>query len=268
MRRCALVLPPRGLVPPLGPFLRRKALVVTCSDPETWPRVRRRWPSPRRAKTPPVPVVPEPLVCSRATPAWENRRNGRRIGVTATVCAVLVGAAALPATAYSAAAPPPSGRQVAPSGTYTFDYTGTPQTLAGVPAGAIVTVTADGAGGGSCFAGTGGTGARVTTTLRTASVTTYTIRVGGTGQRCIFGPEGGFNGGGSSGGGSGGPRGSSGGGASSVTAGTTLQVVAGGGGGSGGGVAAAVRAGAADSRTVGPEAPEPARPPARAVAAV
>ncbi|MFG2846757.1 hypothetical protein ACGF12_26825 [Kitasatospora sp. NPDC048296] len=142
----------------------------------------------------------------------------------------------------------PATAQVQARGTdpsVTFGFTGTPQTLA-VPANAVVTITADGAGGADnagtpCgFTGSGGTGARVVTTLPVTSVpTTYTVNVGGTGTAgCNGTGTGGYNGG-APGGTSSQPtgqfrRGSGGGGASSVSTGTDLLVVAGGGGADGG----------------------------------
>jgi hypothetical protein len=70
----------------------------------------------------------------------------------------------------------------------------------------FVTITADGAGGADntgtpcSVTGTGGTGARVVTTLpQTAAPTTFTINVGGTGGKGCNGTgtpgAGGFNGG-------------------------------------------------------------------------
>ncbi|MFJ9840273.1 hypothetical protein ACIRYZ_07365 [Kitasatospora sp. NPDC101155] len=142
----------------------------------------------------------------------------------------------------------PAAAQVQARGTdpsVTFGFTGTPQTLA-VPANAVVTITADGAGGADntgtvCgFTGSGGTGARVVTTLPvTSAPTTYTVNVGGTGTAgCNGTGAGGYNGG-APGGTSSQPtgqfrRGSGGGGASSVSTGTDLLVVAGGGGADGG----------------------------------
>ncbi|SFE96660.1 DUF11 domain-containing protein [Streptomyces mirabilis] len=112
----------------------------------------------------------------------------------------------------------------------------------------FVTITADGAGGADntgtpcSVTGTGGTGARVVTTLpQTAAPTTFTINVGGTGGKGCNGTgtpgAGGFNGGA--------PGGSypltgfhfegpGGGGASSISTGGSLLVVAGGGGAAGG----------------------------------
>ncbi|MFJ8442727.1 hypothetical protein [Kitasatospora griseola] len=143
----------------------------------------------------------------------------------------------MPATA------PLQARAADPS--FTFGFTGTPQTLT-VPANAVVTITADGAGGAdntgtACgFTGSGGTGAHVVTTLpATGAPTVYTVNVGGTGSAgCNGTGVGGYNGG-APGGTSSNPtgqfrRGSGGGGASSVSTGTGLLVVAGGGGADGG----------------------------------
>ncbi|MFJ6016886.1 hypothetical protein [Streptomyces sp. NPDC092952] len=129
----------------------------------------------------------------------------------------------------------------------TFTFTGAPQTLT-VPAGAVVTITADGAGGADntgtpcTVTGAGGTGSKVVTTLpQTTAPTTFTINVGGTGGTGCNGTgtpgAGGFNGGA--------PGGSfplsgfhfegpGGGGASSVSTGGSLLLVAGGGGAAGG----------------------------------
>ncbi|MEU9482024.1 hypothetical protein [Streptomyces sp. NPDC048191] len=150
-----------------------------------------------------------------------------------------VSAAAAPVTATSAQA-----RAAAPS--QTFFFTGAPQTYS-VPAGAVVTIIADGAGGAdntgtTCLPmpGVGGSGARVTTVVQTTTPTTYTVNVGGTGGKGCNGSEtggaGGFNGGAPGGnaffrGG----EGPGGGGASSVSMGGSLLVVAGGGGAAGGG---------------------------------
>ncbi|MFC5643180.1 Ig-like domain repeat protein [Kitasatospora cinereorecta] len=139
---------------------------------------------------------------------------------------------------------PAQARAADPS--FTFSYTGASQSLT-IPANAVVTITADGAGGAdnsgtACsVTGTGGTGARVVTTLpQTTSPMTVTINVGGTGGKGCNGSgtggTGGFNGG-APGGGI--PvlnfraEGPGGGGASSVSAGSFL-VVAGGGGAAGG----------------------------------
>ncbi|GAA3016153.1 hypothetical protein GCM10010519_52780 [Streptomyces lactacystinicus] len=70
---------------------------------------------------------------------------------------------------------------------FTFGFTGAPQSLT-IPAQAVVTITADGAGGAdntgtSCsVTGTGGTGARVVTTLpqTTAPTTVTAFRTAGT----------------------------------------------------------------------------------------
>ncbi|MFG2916871.1 Ig-like domain repeat protein [Kitasatospora sp. NPDC048298] len=130
---------------------------------------------------------------------------------------------------------------------FTFSFTGAPQSLT-VPANAVVTITADGAGGADntgtpcSVTGAGGTGARVVTTLpKTTVPMTFTIDVGGTGGKGCngngTGGAGGFNGGAP-----GGTypasgfqyEGAGGGGASSVSAGGSLLVVAGGGGAAGG----------------------------------
>ncbi|MER8105173.1 hypothetical protein [Kitasatospora sp. NPDC094016] len=155
----------------------------------------------------------------------------------------LLAATAPPVAATPAGAAPLRAQRADPSQTFTF--TGASQTLT-VPAGAVVTITADGAGGAdntgtACgFTGAGGTGAHVVTTLPTTSApTTYTINVGGTGTAgCNGTGAGGYNGG-APGGTSSNPtgqfrRGSGGGGASSVSTGTALLVVAGGGGADGG----------------------------------
>lgn len=154
------------------------------------------------------------------------------------VGALMSGAGLLPpAVAAPAAAPV----------TKTFTVTGTSEEYT-VPAGALVTITADGAGGADsadsalCYAITpsvvGGTGARVVTTLpATTAVTTYVVGVGGTGKKGCPGP-GGLTGGVRSGGDGGEGQsmigGAGGGGASSVSAAGALLVVAGGGGGGGG----------------------------------
>lgn len=164
--------------------------------------------------------------------------------------ALLSGMALLAATAGPVAAAPVGvvpvrAHRADPSQTFTF--TGAAQSLT-VPAGAVVTITADGAGGADntgtpcSVTGTGGTGARVVTTLpRTTVPTTFTIDVGGTGGKGCNGSgtggAGGFNGGAP-----GGTfpatgfqfEGPGGGGASSVSAGGALLVVAGGGGAAGG----------------------------------
>ncbi|WBP86319.1 hypothetical protein [Kitasatospora cathayae] len=125
----------------------------------------------------------------------------------------------------------------------TFDYTGASESYT-VPVGAVVTITADGAGGGDLtgcsvfFGNPGGTGGRVVTTLPVATVsTTYTINVGGAGGKdCGSTAAGGYNGGGA-GGKDVGDRdsGAGGGGASSVSVNGGLLVVGGGGGGAGNG---------------------------------
>ncbi|MFB7919177.1 hypothetical protein [Streptomyces sp. NPDC056061] len=172
------------------------------------------------------------------------------MGVVSVGSALLSGMALLAATAPPVAAAPvgavPVRAQKAdPSQIFTF--TGAPQTLT-VPAGAVVTITADGAGGADntgalCnVTGTGGTGAQVVTTLpQTTAPTTFTINVGGTGGKGCNGTgtpgAGGFNGGA--------PGGSfplsgfhfegpGGGGASSISTGGSLLLVAGGGGAAGG----------------------------------
>jgi uncharacterized repeat protein (TIGR01451 family) len=169
------------------------------------------------------------------------------MGVTVAVCAVLTGAGGPAAVGDSPTAGHRSGPRAAAPVSQTFTFTGAPQTLT-VPAGMLVTITADGAGGAdntgtACsVTGTGGTGARVVTTLpQTASPTTYTINVGGTGGKGCNGTgaggAGGFNGGAP-----GGTfpasgfqfEGPGGGGASSVSAGGSLLVVTGGGGAAGG----------------------------------
>ncbi|MFG2915469.1 hypothetical protein ACGF0D_21605 [Kitasatospora sp. NPDC048298] len=159
----------------------------------------------------------------------------------------LSGAGPTPAIAAQVGATPATvpvqARGADPS--FTFGFTGTPQTLT-VPANAVVTITADGAGGAdntgtACgFTGSGGTGVRVVTTLPvTSAPVIYTVNVGGTGTAgCNGTGTGGYNGGGA-GGTSSQPtgqfrRGSGGGGASSVSTGTDLLVVAGGGGADGG----------------------------------
>ncbi|MFJ4847838.1 MULTISPECIES: hypothetical protein [unclassified Streptomyces] len=156
----------------------------------------------------------------------------------------LIPATAAPTAARPATTPVPA-RAIDPS--FTFSFTGAPQSL-NVPANAVVTITADGAGGADnsgtpcSVTGTGGSAARVVTTLpQTIAPTTFTINVGGTGGKGCNGTgsggAGGFNGGA--------PGGSfpttgfqnegpGGGGASSVTTGGSLLVVAGGGGASGG----------------------------------
>ncbi|MGW9030730.1 hypothetical protein ACWGQ5_43050 [Streptomyces sp. NPDC055722] len=111
-----------------------------------------------------------------------------------------------------------------------------------------MTITADGAGGADntgtpcSVTGTGGSGARVVTTLpQTTAPTTFTVNVGGTGGKgcngTATGGAGGFNGGAPGGGISATgfqAEGPGGGGASSVSAGGSLLVVAGGGGAAGG----------------------------------
>lgn len=175
---------------------------------------------------------------ARARRGVATREQWRRAGAVVGLCVALSGAA-LPAAATAPVEAPRSD----PSQTFTF--TGAPQAFT-VPANAVVTITADGAGG-TDNTGTrcslteaGGTGARVVTTLPvTTAPTTYTVNVGGTGgQGCLGTGAGGYNGG-APGGTSSGPDGSfrmgnGGGGASSVSTGTSLLVVAGGGGGAGG----------------------------------
>ncbi|MFE4975797.1 Ig-like domain repeat protein [Kitasatospora sp. NPDC056651] len=188
----------------------------------------------------------------------DRREQWRRAGVVAGLFMALSGTGLTPAAAVSAGAgtagagltgagpafTPASAQGGDPTFTYTF--TGAPQSLA-VPANAVVTITADGAGGADdtgtpcSVTGTGGTGARVVTTLpKTASPTTLTINVGGTGGKGCNGTgtggAGGFNGGAPGGGISVTgfqAEGPGGGGASSVSAGSFL-VVAGGGGAAGG----------------------------------
>ncbi|MGW5123372.1 hypothetical protein ACWEQ7_04760 [Streptomyces sp. NPDC004069] len=158
---------------------------------------------------------------------------------------MLTGMALLAATAPPVAAATARVRAAPPPVTQTFTFTGAPQTYS-VPAGAVVTITADGAGGADntgtvCgFTGAGGTAGRVVTTLpATTAPTTFTVNVGGTGGKgCNGTGAGGYNGG-APGGTSSQPtgqfrRGSGGGGASSVSTGTSLLVVAGGGGADGG----------------------------------
>lgn len=178
------------------------------------------------------------------------RAGLRRAGVAvAGLCVALAGsgltpAAAAPSGAKLATAPVRAGG-ADPS--FTFGFSGATQSLT-VPANVIVMITADGAGGAdntgtSCsVTGTGGSGARVVTTLLpSASPTTFTINVGGTGGKGCngtgVGGAGGFNGGGSGGSF---PQagfqweGPGGGGASSVSAAGSFVVVAGGGGAAGG----------------------------------
>ncbi|MFE5095944.1 hypothetical protein ACFRCI_37775 [Streptomyces sp. NPDC056638] len=169
------------------------------------------------------------------------------MGVTVAVCAVLTGAGVPAAVADSPTAGHRSGSRAAAPVSQTFTFTGAPQTLT-VPAGMFVTITADGAGGADntgtpcSVTGTGGTGARVVTTLpQTAAPTAFTINVGGTGGKGCNGTgtpgAGGFNGGAPGGGY---PlsgfqfEGPGGGGASSISTGGSLLVVAGGGGAAGG----------------------------------
>lgn len=179
----------------------------------------------------------KPALMMRSVPHRGRLGGGRWCGAgTATaLCVVLSGLGLVPATAAPRAV----------SLTQTFTFTGAPQSLT-VPANTAVTITADGAGGGStrngsCVnGGTGGAGTRVVTTLPAfASPTPVTVNVGGAGGRgCTAntGAPGGFNGGTSGGGGTTTPvsNGSGGGGASSVSTGGSLLVVAGGGGGTGG----------------------------------
>ncbi|MFD8705844.1 Ig-like domain-containing protein [Kitasatospora sp. NPDC059648] len=155
--------------------------------------------------------------------------------------ALLTGAGVMPATAAPVAAPHVGGTRAVVG--HTFDFTGRQESYT-VPAGALVRITADGAGGGdphicSIFYGQpGGTGGRVVTTLVTKAATTYTVNVGGAGEQgCGNVAAGGYNGGGP-----GGPSvpgrdhsGGGGGGASSVSANGGMLVVAGGGGGAGDG---------------------------------
>ncbi|MFE2709922.1 hypothetical protein ACFXI6_45550, partial [Streptomyces mirabilis] len=108
------------------------------------------------------------------------------MGVVSVGCALLSGMALLAATAPPVAAAPVGAVPVRAQGadpSQTFTFTGAPQTLT-VPAAAVVTITADGAGGADntgtpcSVTGTGGTGARVVTTLpQTAAPTTFTINV-------------------------------------------------------------------------------------------
>ncbi|MFI5635136.1 hypothetical protein ACIA8E_38500 [Streptomyces sp. NPDC051664] len=113
---------------------------------------------------------------------WLGRAGGR--GRRGVVVGALVSGAGLlpPAVAAPAAAPV----------TKTFAVTGASEEYT-VPAEAVVTITADGAGGSDsavsavCNSITpsvvGGTGARVVTTLPvTTAATTYTVSVGGTGR--------------------------------------------------------------------------------------
>ncbi|MFJ2720514.1 hypothetical protein [Streptomyces sp. NPDC087437] len=160
-------------------------------------------------------------------------------------CAVLTGMALLAVTAPPVAAATARVRAAPTPVTQTFTFTGAPQTYT-VPAGAVVTITADGAGGADntgtvCgFTGTGGTAGRVITTLPpTTAPTTFTVNVGGTGGKgCNGTGAGGYNGGAPGGTSSQLTgqfrRGSGGGGTSSVSTGAGLLVVAGGGGAGGG----------------------------------
>ncbi len=174
-----------------------------------------------------------------------GRYSGRGVGAVSVGCAVLTGMALLAVTAPPVAAATARVRAAPTPVTQTFTFTGAPQTYT-VPAGAVVTITADGAGGADntgtvCgFTGTGGTAGRVITTLpATTAPTTFTVNVGGTGASgCNGTGAGGYNGG-APGGSSSNPTGSfrhgpGGGGASSVSTGTSLLVVAGGGGAAGG----------------------------------
>jgi len=185
-----------------------------------------------------------------AAPAGSGGRRRERAARLVAVGSVLLSGMALPAVpappaAALARAVPVAGRGADPS--QTFTYTGGAQTLT-VPAGSVVTITADGAGGAdntgtACSAtGTGGTGAQVVTTLpQLTAATTFTIAVGGTGGKGCngtgHGGVGGFNGGAPGGGYPvSGFRGEApgGGGASSISSGGVLLVVAGGGGAAGG----------------------------------
>lgn len=172
---------------------------------------------------------------------------GGRFRALAAAAGVLCTAAVVP-VALSAPAYAQDGCTVSgATATCTYTFTGATQTLT-VPAGTIVTITADGAGGAdntgtSCsVTGTGGKGARVITTLpQSTAATTFTLDVGGTGGKGCNGTgtggAGGFNGGAP-----GGAfpatgfrfEGPGGGGASSVSTGASLLVVAGGGGAAGG----------------------------------
>ncbi|MEU6967475.1 hypothetical protein AB0A71_07015 [Kitasatospora aureofaciens] len=188
------------------------------------------------------------LMSAAAGPAQSRQRRGRpRVGVAAAVCALLTGATVLPATAAPVAARHTGSVRAAVSRTFTF--TGHPETYT-VPAGAVVAITADGAGGGdltNCpllFAHPwdqpGGTGGRVKTTLVTTAPTTYTVNVGGAGgQDCGGSAAGGYNGGGDGGYSTYNPNnhGAGGGGASTISADGALLAVAGGGGGAGEGSA-------------------------------
>lgn len=127
-----------------------------------------------------------PAVGGRRSGSWWGLGpadgRGRHGAVLAAAVGALVSGAGLlpPAVAAPAATPV----------TKTFGVTGASEEYT-VPAGAVVTITADGAGGAdnsgvNCGVpgpgGTGGTGARVVTTLPvTTAATTYTVSVGGTG---------------------------------------------------------------------------------------
>lgn len=145
----------------------------------------------------------KPALIVRSVPRHGRLGGARWYGAsTATaLCVVLSGLGLVPATTATA-----SPRAVPLTETFTF--TGAPQTFT-VPANTAVTITADGAGGGttrngSCVnGGTGGAGARVVTTLpASATPTPVTVNVGGAGDRgCSsnVGAAGGFNGGASGG---------------------------------------------------------------------
>ncbi|WP_405007745.1 DUF11 domain-containing protein [Kitasatospora purpeofusca] len=215
-----------------------------------WYRISRQWPVAVFNRGLDGGTTPVPAVVASDSVDSGGQREERGVGVASLGCALLSGTALLAAMAPPvAAAPveavPVQAQQADPSQTFTF--TGAPQTLT-VPAAAVVTITADGAGGADntgtpcSVTGAGGAGARVVTTLpQTIAPTTFTVNVGGTGGKGCNGTgtpgTGGFNGGA--------PGGSfpasgfhfegpGGGGASSISTGGSLLVVAGGGGAAGG----------------------------------
>lgn len=125
------------------------------------------------------------------------------------------------------------------TGSQTFNYTGGSQTYT-VPAGVTsISVTLNGAGGGSGGQGnTASTGGQTTGTMSVTPGQVLTIYVGGAGGNGSgtgTGGTAGYNGGGAGGGANSGlPAGGGGGGSSMIKSGTTLLAAAGGGGGGAG----------------------------------
>lgn len=113
-----------------------------------WYRVSRQWPvAVFRALV--GGAIPVGVVVASDPVGSGGRRGERGVGVVSVGCALLSGMALLAATAPPVAAAPVGAVPVRAQGadpSQTFTFTGAPQTLT-VPAAAVVTITADGAGG-------------------------------------------------------------------------------------------------------------------------